>query len=430
MMKRKNKIEYLVLTALMIILGTQKTLAQSDSVIVKPDIVYSTDRKTYLLGGFVVDGIKGYDDEVLRNISGLEVGQAITVPGDDISRVLHRYWDQKIFSDVTIAADSIVGHKIYLHITLAARPKISTISYHGVKKSEREDIEERLGLRSGSQISPDIVDRAKIIIKRYFEEKGYKNAIIEIVQKDDVSATNQVIVDVNIDKNEKIKVKHIYFTGVKKEYVKKLKRAMKKTHEVNKLYNLFKSKKFLPEEYEKDKGLIIDKYNEWGYRDAIINTDSVVPYDEKHVDIYINIDEGNKYYLRNVEWVGNSVYSSESLAQALKMKRGDVYQANLDPVIGSEQGGIRPVVIIQNDRGNRYSPTVIVVAVTTRRKKPQLPVHVLLTREESGLKEDSIVLTEQVRTLEKTRLTRYLGTVTAQAMKRIDRALGMSIGST
>ncbi len=111
------------------------------------------------------------------------------------------------------------------------------------------------------------------------------------------------------------------------------------------------------------------------------------------------------------------------------MKRGDVYQANLDPVIGSEQGGIRPVVIIQNDRGNRYSPTVIVVAVTTRRKKPQLPVHVLLTREESGLKEDSIVLTEQVRTLEKTRLTRYLGTVTAQAMKRIDRALGMSIGS-
>ena len=107
------------------------------------------------------------------------------------------------------------------------------------------------------------------------------------------------------------------------------------------------------------------------------------------------------------------------------MKRGDVYQANLDPVIGSEQGGIRPVVIIQNDRGNRYSPTVIVVAVT-----PRLPVHVLLTREESGLKEDSIVLTEQVRTLEKTRLTRYLGTVTAQAMKRIDRALGMSIGST
>ena len=126
----------------------------------------------------------------------------------------------------------------------------------------------------------------------------------------------------------------------------------------------------------------------------------------------------------------NAAFALTSRTECDIMKRGDVYQANLDPVIGSEQGGIRPVVIIQNDRGNRYSPTVIVVAVTTRRKKPQLPVHVLLTREESGLKEDSIVLTEQVRTLEKTRLTRYLGTVTAQAMKRIDRALGMSIGST
>lgn len=111
------------------------------------------------------------------------------------------------------------------------------------------------------------------------------------------------------------------------------------------------------------------------------------------------------------------------------MKRGDVYRADLDPVIGSEQGGIRPVVIIQNDRGNRHSPTVIVAAVTTRRKKEHLPVHVLLTREESGLAFDSVVLTEQVRTLEKTRLTRYLGTVSAQAMKRIDRALGMSMGN-
>lgn len=111
------------------------------------------------------------------------------------------------------------------------------------------------------------------------------------------------------------------------------------------------------------------------------------------------------------------------------MKRGDVYQANLDPVIGSEQGGIRRSSSFRMTAAIRYSPTVIVVAVTTLQKKPQLPVHVLLTREESGLKEDSIVLTEQVRTLEKTRLTRYLGTVTAQAMKRIDRALGMSIGS-
>ena len=111
------------------------------------------------------------------------------------------------------------------------------------------------------------------------------------------------------------------------------------------------------------------------------------------------------------------------------MKRGDIYRADLNPVIGSEQGGVRPVVIIQNDMGNRHSPTVIVAAVTTRMKKSALPVHVCITAQESGLSRDSVVLTEQVRTLEKSRLTRYLGTLADDAMRRIDHALCMSLGT-
>jgi len=111
------------------------------------------------------------------------------------------------------------------------------------------------------------------------------------------------------------------------------------------------------------------------------------------------------------------------------MKRGDIYRADLDPVVGSEQGGVRPVVIIQNNMGNLHSPTVIVAAVTARMKKPSLPVHVLITAEESGLARDSVVLAEQVRTLEKTRLIRYLGTLPDEAMQRIDHALSMSLGT-
>lgn len=111
------------------------------------------------------------------------------------------------------------------------------------------------------------------------------------------------------------------------------------------------------------------------------------------------------------------------------MKRGEIYRADLDPVIGSEQGGIRPVLIIQNDTGNLHSPTVIVAAITTRHKKPGLPIHVPITAQESGLKHDSVVLTEQVRTLEKSRLTKYLGALSPEAMKRIDRALGLSLGT-
>ena len=111
------------------------------------------------------------------------------------------------------------------------------------------------------------------------------------------------------------------------------------------------------------------------------------------------------------------------------MKRGEIYRADLDPVVGSEQGGVRPVVIIQNDTVNLHSPTVIVAAITTRRKKPGLPIHVPISAEESGLRQDSVVLTEQVRTLEKSRLTRHLGTLTPEAMKRLDHALGLSLGT-
>lgn len=219
--------------------------------------------------------------------------------------------------------------KVWLKISLTQRPRISEIRYHGVKKSERQDLETRLGLVKGSQITPNLVDRAKTLIKRYFDDKGFKNAEIIISQKDDISNENQVIVDVNIDKKEKIKVHEITIVGNKAIKTSKLKRVMKKTNEKGKLLNLFRTKKFINEKYEEDKQLIIDKYNELGYRDAVIVTDSVTPYDDKTVNVYMEIDEGDKYYLRNVTWVGNTLYPSEQLNYLLRMKKGDVYNQKL-----------------------------------------------------------------------------------------------------
>lgn len=181
----------------------------------------------------------------------------------------------------------------------------------------------------GSQITPNLVDRAKTLIKRYFDDKGFKNAEIIISQKDDVSNENQVIVDVNIDKKEKVKVHEITIVGNKAIKTSKLKRVMKKTNEKGKLKNLFRTKKFINEKYEEDKQLIIDKYNELGYRDAVIVVDSVSPYDEKTVNVYIEIEEGDKYYLRNVTWVDNTLYPSEQLNYLLRMKKGDVYNQKL-----------------------------------------------------------------------------------------------------
>ena len=287
----------------------------------KPVILYSGTPKKYEIADIKVVGAKNYEDYVIIGLSGLSKGQTITVPGDEITQACKRYWRHGLFSDVQVTADKIEGDRIWLTIHLTMRPRVSDIRYHGVKKSEREDLEARVGLIKGNQITPNLIDRAKTLIKRYFDDKGFKNADIIITQKDDPNNENQVLVDINIDKKEKVKVHQIT--------TKKLKRVMKKTNEKGKLLNLFRTKKFVEENFEADKQLIIDKYNELGYRDAMIVKDSIKSYDDRTVDIFMEIEEGQKYYLRNVTWVGNTLYPSEQLNFLLRMKKGDVYNQKL-----------------------------------------------------------------------------------------------------
>ena len=310
--------------------GVSLTMSAQQKI-VNPDIVYSGTPKTYKLAGLTVTGIEGYEDYVLTGISGLTVGQELEVPGTAITDAVKRYWKHGLFSDVSISADSIVGDNIYLKIHLAPRPRISTINYNGLKKSEREDMEKKLGLLKGGQITPNMIDRAKILAKKYFEDKGYKNAEVFIRQRDDVAAKNQVILDIDVDKKEKLKVRTITIDGDNQLGEKKIKGtlfskgAFAKTHEAGKLSNLLKSKKFTPERWAEDKKNLITKYNEYGYRDAMILKDSVWNVDPKHVDIYVKVDEGKKYYIRNIKWVGNTVYSTDYLSRLLDMKKGDVY---------------------------------------------------------------------------------------------------------
>ena len=310
--------------------GVSLTMSAQQKI-VNPDITYSGTPKTYKLAGLTVTGIEGYEDYVLTGISGLTVGQELEVPGTAITDAVKRYWKHGLFSDVSISADSIVGDNIYLKIHLAPRPRISTINYNGLKKTEREDMEKKLGLLKGGQITPNMIDRAKILAKKYFEDKGYKNAEVFIRQRDDVAAKNQVILDIDVDKKEKLKVRSIIIDGDNQLGEKKIKGtlfskgAFAKTHEAGKLSNLLKSKKFTPERWAEDKKNLITKYNEYGYRDAVILKDSVWNVDPKHVDIYVKVDEGKKYYIRNIKWVGNTVYSTDYLSRLLDMKKGDVY---------------------------------------------------------------------------------------------------------
>jgi len=322
-----------VLTVAALLLAAVSLKAQDK--IINPDITYAGTPRTCTLGGINVSGVEGYEDYMLTGISGLTVGQRLTVPGNEITDAVKRYWKHGLFSDVAISADSLVGDKIYLHIHLKVRPRVSTINYVGLKKSEREDMEQKLGLLKGSQLTPNMIDRAKLLAQKYFDDKGYKNADIEINQRDDVANKNQVILDVVVDKKEKMKVHQITIEGNEALTDKKIKGtlftkgALAKTHEAGKLSNILKAKKFTPERWKEDKQKLIDKYNEYGYRDAYIVADSVSNYDAKHVDVYVKVDEGKKYYLRNITWVGNTVYSTDYMSQVLGMEKGDVYNQKL-----------------------------------------------------------------------------------------------------
>ncbi|WP_446779090.1 BamA/OMP85 family outer membrane protein [Macellibacteroides fermentans] len=298
-----------------------------------PVISYSLSPKQYKIEDIKVTGVKTYyDDFVLIGFSGLSVGDMITVPGEEITAAVNRFWKHGLFSDVKILASKIQDDKVWLEIRLKQRPRISEVNYNGIKKGEREDLEAKLNLKKGFQITPNLIDRAKIVIQKFFDGKGFKNVDVQIVQKDDVSKEGEVIVDINIDKNEKTKINQIIFTGNSMLRDADLKKAMKKTNEKfawkrwkTSIKEMFSTKKFVTEEYEKDKKNIIDKYNELGYRDAVLLADSVINHDEKTVDVYLSISEGQKYYLKDINFVGNTQYPTDQLMAILGMKPGEVY---------------------------------------------------------------------------------------------------------
>ena len=192
-----------VLATCVVLIGVAANASAQDDKVINPEISYAGTPQTVVIGGLTTSGVEGYDDYVLTGISGLSVGQEISLPGTEITDAVKRYWKHGLFSDVSIAADSLVGNKVYLHIYLKTRPRVSAINYIGLKKSEREDMDKKLGLIKGGQITPNMIDRAKTLAKKYFDDKGYKNAEINIRQRDDVANKNEVILDIDVDRKEK-----------------------------------------------------------------------------------------------------------------------------------------------------------------------------------------------------------------------------------
>jgi outer membrane protein insertion porin family len=287
------------------------------------DVSYGTPQK-YEIGGITISGVKFLDQNALISITGLKVGDVITVPGEEISNAIKKLWEQGLLSDVAVDASKIENGRIYLDFQLKERPRLAKFNFKGVKKGEADDLREKINLIRGRVVTDAVTKNAQNIVRKYFVDKGFLNTKVNISFDEDTLLNNSVALTIDVDKNKKVKINDISFTGNEVLTEKQLRRKMKETKE-SKPYRIFKASKFIRSKYAEDKENLIKHYNSLGYRDAYIVEDTVYAHDENSVNINITINEGLKYYFRNIDWVGNYVYEDNVLGGVLGIKKGDVY---------------------------------------------------------------------------------------------------------
>lgn len=287
--------------------------------------------KEYELGGIEFKGADHFDKRVLTLLTGLTVGDKVTVPGDKFSKAIENLWKQGLFEDIKIEVAKVQGKNIFINVIVFERPRLSKFQLKGVSKSEADDLRARVKLTKGKVVTEYLIATSVSSIKSFFINKGYMNVTVTVKQDErDTTLANSIILYFTINKGKRIRVEKIIFHGTNAISERKLKKSFKETKE-RKWYNIFKTGKYLEENYEKDKPKAIAKYNAKGYRDARIVKDTVYRFDPEHVNIELWIDEGHKYYFRNINWVGNTKYTSKELNSVLGIKKGDVFdQSQLD----------------------------------------------------------------------------------------------------
>jgi outer membrane protein insertion porin family len=293
----------------------------------KQEIVDFLNSEDYIIGGLSVSGVRFLDTNALIGISGLRVGQDVTIPGEAVTTAVKKLWQQGLFSDVRITISKVVFDTVFLDIALLERPRISSVQYNGMKASETKDLAEKINLPVGSQVTAFLLNTSTKIIKDHFVEKGYLNTQVDFIQKEDPDQPNNVILTVNVDKKEKVKIGKITFVGNEFFEESKLLRQMKGTKEKN--FNIFRSSKYIETKFLEDKEKLTTFYNDNGFKDFTVLSDSLYPISEDRIGLKIRIDEGKQYFLRNVDWVGNSVYRKEDLEKVFNVDKGSVYNQSL-----------------------------------------------------------------------------------------------------
>lgn len=270
------------------------------------------------------------DQNILRLLSGLQVGNKIMVPGDEISNAIDALWKQGLFTGISINASRIENDKIFLDIELEERPRLSRFRFTGVKKNEADDLREQVKLIRGKPINENLLVNTKSTVIAYFVDKGFMNAEVEVSSQPDTIPGGGELMNIEVRKNRRVKIHKINIAGNEQITDRKLKRKMKNTKE-NPWWSLFTTSKYMEDNYIEDKEKILSMYYDKGYKDVKIVKDTIYKYDPKRINIDITIDEGNQYFFRNINWIGNTKYTSKQLSDILGIKKGDIYnQANLE----------------------------------------------------------------------------------------------------
>lgn len=271
-----------------------------------------------------VYGVRFRDKNLLLSTSGLIPGDSLYLPSTFISDAITRLWNQRYFSDVEIGAE-IEGDSIDLNVFLQERPRVRSWSFEGehIGRSKQKDLMDELKLKAGTELSDYVIDKNEKLIKKHFISKGFRNVDVSTRIENDSIRQNMVNVTFRIDRNEKVRVGSITFSGNTQFKERRLRRTFKKTHQ--KSINFFQNTKLNEEDYKEDKNLLIDFYNSQGYRNATILSDSVYAINPERIGIHIDLSEGDKFYIRNIKWIGNSIYPTEELQQIFGVKSGDTY---------------------------------------------------------------------------------------------------------
>ena len=295
-----------------------------DNFVVPQDAQYldSKNPKLYHIRKVNIHGVKYLNHDILRSASGLIPGDSVYLPGPFIQNAANRLWMQRYFDDIQIGA-TIEGDSLDLEVILKERARVMNWKIAGVPKSKSADLINELKLKRGHELSDYVIDKNIKLIKNHFIDKGFRNCEVTASYENDTVITQGINVTFNVVKNPRVRIGEITFEGNSGIDDKRLARAFKKTHKVS--YKFWQQTKLMEKDYEEDKELLIDFYNSKGYRNAHIISDSLYTINEKRIGLNIKVEEGNKYYIRNVSWVGNSRYETEYLQKLLSVNSGDVY---------------------------------------------------------------------------------------------------------